>query len=196
MNKKRGLSGLLFLLAGIIAFMGIITAEIFYPENLSYTTKLREISDLGATRPPEGLVTQPSATIFDTSMLSTGVLLVVGAHFLRQSKFSRATTIIVSVLGTAIFLVGVFPGDRAPMHGIAAMVTFISGGIAALISSRAVSSNLKYIFLIFGITTLIFFFFAGKFVPIFGMGGTERYVAYPVILWIIAFGGYLIGKNE
>jgi fumarate reductase subunit D len=30
----------------------------------------------------------------------------------------------------------------------------------------------------------------------FGRGGVERFVAYPVLLWIIGFGGYLMGASE
>jgi hypothetical membrane protein len=66
MNKLK-LSGLLLFLAGSIALMGIITAEAFYPS--SYTTFHSEISDLGATKPPNSLIYQPSASIFNITML-------------------------------------------------------------------------------------------------------------------------------
>ncbi|MFC7028904.1 hypothetical protein ACFQJ5_16930 [Halomicroarcula sp. GCM10025324] len=29
-----------------------------------------------------------------------------------------------------------------------------------------------------------------------GHGGTERMIVYPVMLWLVAFGGYLLGKSE
>jgi len=29
-----------------------------------------------------------------------------------------------------------------------------------------------------------------------GHGGSERMIAYPVMLWILAFGGYLLGSAE
>jgi hypothetical protein len=28
----------------------------------------------------------------------------------------------------------------------------------------------------------------------FGHGGSERMIAYPAILWLLAFGGYLMGR--
>lgn len=196
MEKYKTISGILFVIAGLVAFWGIITGEIFYPEYLNYTTRVNEISDLGATRPPNSIIIQPSATIFNTSMILSGVFLLAGSHYLRAAKFDKATAIVVSILGLAVFFVGIFPGNRALWHGLSAMVTFISGALAAIISSRVVSRSSKYIFIIFGLSSLIFLFGAGRFIPIFGMGGTERYVVYPVILWILIFGSYLIGKNE
>ena len=29
-----------------------------------------------------------------------------------------------------------------------------------------------------------------------GDGGIERWVAYPVVLWLVAFGGYLAGRGS
>jgi uncharacterized RDD family membrane protein YckC len=36
---------------------------------------------------------------------------------------------------------------------------------------------------------------AAAFGPI-GHGGTERMSVYPVMLWLVAFGGYLLAKSE
>jgi hypothetical protein len=30
---------------------------------------------------------------------------------------------------------------------------------------------------------------------ILGAGGAERWVAYPIVLWLVVFGGYLIGYS-
>lgn len=67
-------AGILFLLAGSLLFMGIITAEIFYPQG--YTTANSEISDLGATRPPDSISYQPSATLFNWTMILSGLLII------------------------------------------------------------------------------------------------------------------------
>jgi hypothetical membrane protein len=48
-------------LAGFVGFMGIITAEVLYPD---YSTR-QDISDLGSTRPPDPIIHEPSATIFN-----------------------------------------------------------------------------------------------------------------------------------
>jgi hypothetical protein len=34
------------------------------------------------------------------------------------------------------------------------------------------------------------------FISTFGVGGAERLVAYPVVFWLIALGGYLISTSS
>ncbi len=69
-------AGVLLLLAGFIAFMGIITAEALYPEG--YSTSKNAISDLGATEPPDSVIEKPSATVFNVAMIVTGLLVARG----------------------------------------------------------------------------------------------------------------------
>ena len=68
--------GLLFL-GGATILMGIITAEALYPG--TFSTGANEISDLGGTRPPNSVILQPSATIFDVSMALIGSLVMAGS---------------------------------------------------------------------------------------------------------------------
>jgi hypothetical protein len=42
---------------------------------------------------------------------------------------------------------------------------------------------------------LLSLFFASWLIPILGDGGTERWVAYPVVLWMTGFGGCLLGMK-
>lgn len=186
------IAGLLFFLAGSIAFMGIITSEIFYPEIYSYTTADNEISDLGATRPPNSIITQPSATIFNFTLILTGILVLIGAYFLFRGFNDKIATILIGLFGLAVFGVGIFPGNTAP-HPIVALITFISGGLSAIYSFRLINSPLKYLAIVFGVIGLFFLFAASIFIPTMGMGGVERWVVYPVILWLLGFGGYLMG---
>jgi hypothetical membrane protein len=104
MNNLK-ISGTLLFLAGSIILMGIITSEAFYPS--IYTTTNCEISDLGATLPPNSVSYQPSATIFNTTM-----------------------------------------------------------------------------------------FTAHNYTPIIGDGGTERWVAYSVVLWLVGIGGFLLNQSH
>src|SRR6478609_9289578 len=76
-------AGLALFSAGAILLMTIITAEAIYP--VVYTTGGNEISDLGGTRPPMGLVFQPVATIFNAGMVLSGLLVLVGAIVAQRS---------------------------------------------------------------------------------------------------------------
>jgi hypothetical membrane protein len=78
------LGGGLLLVAGATILMGIITAEALYPG--TFSTGANEISDLGGTRPPNSVILQPSATIFDASMVLIGVLVMAGSWFVHRAS--------------------------------------------------------------------------------------------------------------
>ncbi|MDO8869410.1 MAG: DUF998 domain-containing protein [Methanobacteriaceae archaeon] len=189
-------SGLLFFLVGSIILMGIITAETFYPEKYTYTTSDSMISDLGATEPPNSIITQPSATIFNFSMIIVGILVLLGTYFLFRALNDKIATILIGLLGLGALGVGIFPGNVNPQHPLFALTTFISGGVSAIYSYRLINSPFKYLSVLFGITGLFFLFTAIIFIPIMGGGGVERWVAYPIVLWLIGFGGYLMGLSS
>ena len=193
-SKYLTRAGILFFLAGSIILMGIITAEAFYPESPTYTTHNSMISDLGDTEPPNSIITQPSATIFNLSMILTGILVLSG-NFLFQYSDKKLVLMLFGLLGLGVLGVGVFPGDINPQHPIFAILTFISGGLAAIYSYSLINSPFKYLAILLGVISLFFLFTYQLFIPTLGGGGVERWIAYPIILWMIGFGGYLMGKS-
>lgn len=193
-NLKR--AGIFFFLAGCIILMGIITAESFYPENYKYTTANSMLSDLGATEPPNSIITQPSATIFNLSMILTGVLILIGTYFLFRFYNDQLAAILIGLLGLGALGVGIFPGNVNPQHPLFALTTFTSGSLSAIYSYRIIESPLKYLTPIFGVISLVFLCCFSIFTPILGAGGVERWVAYPIILWLLGFGGYLLGLGS
>ena len=184
-------AGTVLFLAGFIALMGIITGEIFYPAG--YSTADSEISDLGSTRPPEALIYQPSATIFNATMILTGILTILGAYTAYRAEWERWSSVLLALLGAGILGVGVFPGNVPVLHPLFAMFTFIIGGIAAVLSARGLYGPYRYISIVLGSITLLSLLFAGMLFPVLGDGGTERWVAYPIIFWITGLGGYFLG---
>ena len=185
-------AGTLLFIAGFIALMGIITGEIFYPAG--YSTADSEISDLGSTRPPEALIYQPSATIFNATMILTGIFTILGAYAAYRAGWERWSSVLLALLGVGILGVGVFPGNVAVLHPLFAMFTFIIGGIAAVFSVRGLYGPYRYISVVLGSITLLSLLFAGLLIPVLGDGGTERWVAYPIIFWITGLGGYFLGE--
>ncbi|KYC52048.1 MAG: hypothetical protein AMQ22_01027 [Candidatus Methanofastidiosum methylothiophilum] len=193
-EKHQAIAGTLLFLAGFVALMGIITAEVYYPSG--YTTANSEISDLGATRPPNSIITQPSAVIFNSTMIVTGIMTVIGAYFVFLSYRKLPFNIPFGLFGLGVLGVGLFPGNVALLHPIFALTTFISGGIAAITSSKIIDAPFRYISICFGIIALFFLFSAGFFIPILGDGGTERWVAYPIVMWLTGFGAYILGTKS
>jgi hypothetical membrane protein len=193
------LGGGLLLIAGATVLMGIITAEALYPG--TFSTGANEISDLGGTRPPDSVILQPSATIFDVSMVLIGILVLVAARFVHGAFARRSVTIPIATLGIGALGVGLFPGNTGTPHAIFAMVTFISGGVAAISSARVTSAPFRYLSFFLGgasLVTLGLHLSLGEASPMaaLGIGGIERWIVYPVVLWVTAFGGYLSGRAD
>ncbi len=90
-------AGLLLFLAGVVALMGIITAEIYYPSG--YSTRDNEVSDLGATKPPDSVVTQPSATIFKTTMMTTGLMILAAVGFVHMRHSGYLASVSLALFG-------------------------------------------------------------------------------------------------
>jgi hypothetical membrane protein len=193
-ETKLGIAGTLLFLSGVIIIMGIITGEIYYPTG--YSTHHNDISDLGGTRPPNSIVYQPSAAIFDTTMLVTG-LMIFAASIMVHLHFKKwLSTIPLSILGLGIFGVGLFPGHVEFWHGLFSFITFVAGGVACIMAFKIFPAPYRYIGICFGVISLVFLFRSSSFIPHLGSGGTERWVAYPVVLWLIGFGGYLLGLKH
>ena len=118
-------------------------------------------------------------------------LIIIGARFTHQALHRRAVTIPTGVLG-----VGIFPGNIHPWHPIFAYTAFLAGGLAVLLSYKVTPQPLRSIFAILGMVSLGFTV-AGTFLPQWGpfgqleLGGVERWVVYPVVLWLVGFGGFL-----
>jgi len=193
-NKNQYvIAGTLLFLAGFIAIMGIITAEAFYPT--VYTTSGNEISDLGGTRPPNSIITQPSAIIFNSTMIVTGIMSLISSYCIFLIYRKLLFSIPFTIFGIGVLGVGIFPGNIEVLHPIFALTTFISGGVAAITSYKVLKTPFSYISICFGVIALSFLFFAGFFIPILGSGGTERWIAYPIVMWLTCLGGYLLGKS-
>lgn len=193
------LGGSLLFVAGVTILMGIITAEALYPG--TFSTGANEISDLGGTRPPNSLIFQPSATIFDVSMALIGLLVIAGSWFVHRGFSRRSVSIPIAMLGVGALGVGLFPGNTGDPHAIFAMVTFISGGVAAISAARVTTAPFRIVSFVLGaaaLLTLGTYMLLGEGGPmsLLGIGGIERWIVYPVVLWVTAFGGYLSGRAD
>jgi hypothetical membrane protein len=179
--------------------MGIITAETKYPVFRHYTAR-QEISDLGGTRPPQGLVTQPSAMIFDTTMLIAGVLLLAGAFALWRLYRDRVLTVVAALFGIGALGVGIFPGNTTP-HPLVSMIAFVFSALTAIAVFRVTSAPFRFMSLAVGLLSLAALI-AGELghsspiVKSIGIGGTERWQVFPIILWLAFFGGYLLASRQ
>ncbi len=175
--------------------MAWITAEALYPA--VYSTHADTHSHLGATEPPNSVVVQPSGAIFDVSMIVVGAMILVSAWFLYRATRSKLVCIPTALLGLGVLGVGIFPLTSPTQHTIFALIAFVFGGVAVALSSRVTQPPFRYIWLAVGVDSLVAIglaFMAADWQPVaaLGEGGIERWNAYPIVLWLVAFGGYLM----
>lgn len=166
--RAAAVAGSLLVLAGAAILMGIITAEALFPAD--YSTGQNAISDLGSTFQPGDEVRQPSAAIFNTTMIVSDLLIAAAS------------------LGVARAL----PGVALP--ALIALLAFVSGGVAAILAGRVTRPPFRYLSVLLGVLALLSLVLSGWLADTrLGEGGIERWVAYPTVIWVIAFGGYLLG---
>ena len=197
-NARRTIAGVLLLLAGTTVLMGIITAEALYPA--SYNTHTQSVSDLAAMR-PDNIVRQPSATIFNLTMILAGLSIAVAAYFLHRAGNRRRMMLPVAVLGVGMVGVGFFPGNHLAPHTFFAMTAFTAGGVGAIATAKLHTGALRWLHTSLGIIALTSLVVGGVFLvdwaPVarLGEGGVERWVVYPVVLWVVTLGASLASSR-
>ena len=107
-----------------------------------YSTRDNTISDLGASMPPESIIVEPSATIFNVTVILTGLLVIAGALLLFGAAWGRGVASLVGLFGVGVLGVGLFPGDDPVDHPISAMLAFVAGGLSAVAAVGAKVSPL------------------------------------------------------
>ena len=192
-SRQTAVAGVLLLVAGATVLMGIITAEALYPA--AYNTHTQSVSDLAAMR-PDNLVRQPSATIFNLTMILAGVSIAVAAYLLHRAGNWKRVTIPVAVLGLGMVGVGFFPGNHLAPHTLFSMTAFIAGGVGAILTAKLHNGALRVLHTGLGIislTSLVVAVFLLNWAPVarLGEGGLERWVVYPVVLWVVTLGASL-----
>jgi hypothetical membrane protein len=182
-------------LAGAAILMGFITAEALYPG--VYTTHTNTVSHLGASEPPNSVVLQPSAAIFDVTMLVAGAMILAGAWFAYRALGRKAVLIPTALLGVGTLGVGVFPLTHPTPHTLLAFTAFLAGGVAVVLSARVTTAPFRYLWttlgaIALGATVLALDAFRTWAPWQLGEGGLERWIVYPIVLWLVAFGSYVL----
>jgi hypothetical membrane protein len=123
-------------------------------------------------------------------------LVIAAAYCMYRAVNRGGLPVTVALLGVGILGVGIFPGNNPAPHQVFSLLAFSAGGAAAVLSSRVQARPLRYFSLLAGLVALLSLvaavFFA-DWAPAawLGEGGVERWVAYPVVLWMGSFGASL-----
>ena len=181
----RKVAGILLFVGSVQFLFGLVIAESLYQ---SYSVSENYISDLGVGA---------TALIFNSSVFLLGVLAVACACFIQRAFGSRPLFILLTLTGVGAMGVGVFPETAGAVHAIASLITFLFGGLSAIVSYKLQKPPLSYVSVLLGALSLValVLFGSGTYLGL-GKGGMERMIAYPTLLWAVGFGGYLTGYSE
>jgi len=162
----------------------------------TYSLQLNYVSDLGSAFPA-------SAPVFNSSVVLFGELILGSVYYLQRAFGWLPLSGLLAFSGIGLLGVGLFPeGSPFALHDLFSTLVFLFSGLAAVVASRIQRAPLSYFSAILGSTTLAAMILyvpgTGSFgtgIGI-GVGGLERMVVYPVLLWSIGFSGHLIGMED
>lgn len=182
---NRKVAGALLIFASIQFLLILVVVEALYPD---YGVSKNYISDLGVG---------PTALLFNGSVFLLGVIAVVGVYFVHHVFGFKLFSVFLILTGIGAMGVGLFPEDAGLVHAIAALITFLFGGLSAIVSCKLLNFPLSYFSVVLGVMSLaaLALFISGTFLGL-GPGGMERMIAHPALLWAVAFGGSLIGHSK
>ena len=92
---------------------------------------------------------------------------------------------------------GLFPETMLSLHIPFAFIAFFIGPLALIASYRITKSPLNYISVILGLVSLLALTCLHLRTTFgLGVGGTERMIAYPILIWGAGMGGYLMSEGK
>ncbi len=184
----------LWAIASAEFIVAMVVTQLKYP---GYSDLHNYISDLGNTQ------LSPWHDLFNGAIILLGVLVVLGTILAQTAFPSRKSSTIglglVVVSALAAIGVGISPENvNGTVHGIASGVTFVGAGLALVTLGFAMFRDTRWdgfraYTLFSGLLTLIAtaLFEAGRDFAL-GVGGMERLIVAPPLLWLLVAGIHLL----
>ena len=200
---------ILFLVGAVQFLIGMAVTQIGYGSSYSLTQNY--ISDLGAMNCgtfggsaslPGHYACSPWHLVFNVSIVLLGLLLIFGVLLIRTAfpaQRSRAIGLGLLVLaGIGAIGVGLSPEDvNITIHSVSAFLAFGGSGLALIVLGFAMFRDTRwdgfraYTFFSGLVILVALVLFATQNYLGLGVGGMERLVVAPVLLWAIVVGIHL-----
>jgi hypothetical membrane protein len=191
-------AGILFIL-GASAFLLLTTAaESIYP---NFSLQTNAISDLAA-------IGTSTTVIEEIAILALSICWLIGMYCSFRNTRKNRLMVMYLLPGVAFFLAGISPENvNLVIHSFGAVLGFPLGGAVAILSYRMIRSFFRYFAVALGLlsvgsTVIIFIgwrvvcgtcgYLQGLNRLFLGLGGWESMIIYPLMIWLIGFGNYLM----
>ncbi|MGD0588445.1 MAG: DUF998 domain-containing protein [Thermoplasmata archaeon] len=199
--------GALVLVVGTLQFIvAMVVAQMGW--TVPYSLRTNYISDLGAVNcgffpaSSSHYVCSPWHLVFNVSIVIMGLLIVLAVLLIRTAFPARRSRTIglglLALAGIGSIGVGLSPEDvNLTIHSLSAALAFVGGGLALLVLGFAMFRDTRWdgfraYTVLSGLVALIAFalFTSGTYVGL-GVGGMERLIAAPILLWSLVIGVHL-----
>jgi hypothetical membrane protein len=182
-KKSLNIAGVLLFVFSVQFTIMLFITEALYPH---YSIANNYISDLGVGA---------TGFLFDTSISLLGLAVIATAYFVYRGFDDKIFPILMALTGLGALLVGVFNENFGSIHGYVSDFTFIVGPLTAIYAYRYETSPFKFISVGLGVLSyfaMVLFLYGS---PVLGVGGWERLIVYPFLLWGAGFGAFLMGVS-
>jgi hypothetical membrane protein len=206
-GKKNGSideqrAGIFFCLGGALFLLLTTVAEAVYP---NFSLKNNAISDLAA-------IGTNTSIIEETAILGLGLCWSLGAYYLFRNTGKKGTMILNMLPGAGFLLGGLSPENvNVIIHSVGTFA-FPVGAVAVISSYSFIKTRfLRYFSVGLGTISLVstFLIFVGYRVIcgtcgyqqgmndlLLGLGGLESMIIYPLMIWLLGLGGYLLNSRK
>ncbi|HEV2449773.1 MAG TPA: DUF998 domain-containing protein [Thermoplasmata archaeon] len=190
-RRSARYGGALLSVAPLQFVAAMVLAQLAYP---GYSDWSNVVSDLGGGRSPRAL-------LFNGSLVVLG-LLAIGGIYLARSAFRKGVTArggigLYALASLGALGVGLFPIGK-PLHSDFAGLAFVTGGAALLLLALGMLRDTRWdgyrLFTLLGglVTFVGLALFDGPTTLGLGLGGAERLIIAPGLLWSFLAGVHLL----
>jgi hypothetical membrane protein len=199
----------LWLAAALIFVVAMAVVQIAWSAPPAYSLKNNYISDLGNTgcgpwpSSTSGRVCSPWHDVFNAAVIVLGVLLPFGAILARTAFPKRRSSAIglglIAIAGLGAILVGFSPENvNLTVHTLGAGLAFVGGNLALVVLGFAMFRDTRWdgyraYSLLSGVVGLVaVLLWETKAYLGLGLGGMERLIVAPLVLWLIVSSVHLL----
>ena len=128
-------------------------------------------------------------------------MVLTATYLLWRVIERRRFVVALGIFGIGIVGIAVFPGNVATFHPLFSLLCFLAGSIAAILSRKILDAPLRYFAVVLGSVALLATVFGLESLAdwgpqaTIGIGGIERWIAYPVLLWLVLLGAAFMTRG-